>query len=196
VEASALDRQSALLGAFSEAASLKILPRMGWLYAGVAAPESVAEHSWAVAMLAYLMAAEINLDPASHGLDLPMDLGTLLAIALVHDLGEARLTDLPKRAASLLGKPVKRRAEASALDEILMGVAAQSEMIGLWRHYADASSPEARLVADADKLEMVHQALRYELAGNRGLAEFWDGHSWHYGLSLRLYTDLASVRPR
>lgn len=40
-----------------EAGHLKHLPRAGWQLAGVAQPESVAEHSFRVGILAYVIAA-------------------------------------------------------------------------------------------------------------------------------------------
>ena len=63
----------------------------------------------------------------------------------------------------------------------------------LWREYAAASSPEARLVRDADKLEMVHQALHYARRGHRTLDEFWAGHRWFYGLSATMFETLHQM---
>ena len=55
--------------------------------------------------------------------------------------------------------------------------------IACWEDYNQSSTPEARLVRDADKLEMVHQALVYERAGHRNLAEFWAEPRWHFTAS-------------
>ena len=57
-----------------------------------------------------------------------------------------------------------------------------------------AATPEARVVKDADKLEMVHQALRYEATGVQTLDEFWSGHDWHYATSAQLFDALRSRR--
>ena len=51
--------------------------------------------------------------------------------------------------------------------------------------------PEGRLVRDADKLEMIHQALRYEQTGQRNLAEFFATPRWNFTLSAQLYATLA-----
>jgi putative hydrolase of HD superfamily len=71
-------------------------------------------------------------------------------------------------------------------------------MAALWQEFEESSSPEGRLVRDADKLEMMVQCLRYEQAGCRGLDEFWqamDRREWHYPLSEELYARLRAMRP-
>jgi 5'-deoxynucleotidase YfbR-like HD superfamily hydrolase len=50
------------------------------------------------------------------------------------------------------------------------------------------------VVHDADKLELLHQALRYEQSGTRGLDEFWDGHTWHFPASAALAERLFAGR--
>lgn len=45
----------------------------------------------------------------------------------------------------------------------LLGWSEQAQEIsGLWEEYEDASTPEALLVKDFDKFEMIMQALEYE----------------------------------
>ena len=175
------------------AATLKRLPRTGWLMAGVAQPESVADHSWGTALLAMTLAAKINRDPAAQGLDAPLDCGRVAQIAVVHDLAESMVTDLPKRATQLLGKAVKHQAEADAMAQLTQDVP-DAEIFDLWREYSDCSTPEGRLVNDADKLEMVHQALMYERAGNQNLGEFWHGYLWHFQVSAEMYAALVIAR--
>jgi putative hydrolase of HD superfamily len=123
-----------------------------------------------------------------------LDVGQIVTIAVVHDLAEGLLTDLPKRSTELLGKAAKHAAEARAMAAILGAVANGDKYVRLWEDYNSAASPEARLVRDADKLEMVHQALVYERAGHRTLQEFWEADSWHYAASARLYADLRRER--
>lgn len=180
---------------------LKRLPRTGWLVAGVTQVESVAEHSFATALLALTLGEEINDDLDGQGLTQPLDLGLVTQIALVHDLAESAITDLPHGAAHYLGRGVKAGAEAAAMRDLAGEGSADDErerpgMFSLWRAYAELDGPEARVVRDADKLEMIHQALVYELAGQHGLDEFWQGHLWHYPLSETLASALAARRPR
>lgn len=143
--------------------SLKLLPRTGWLQRGLTNVESIAEHTFSVASLA-LLVGDMYPD---------LDRGRVLAIALLHDLAEALIGDLPASARRLFGAAVKQEAERRALIELLAGLPQAEEYLDLWTEYAEGSSPEARLVKALDRLEMLSQALAYERAGHRGMAEFW-----------------------
>lgn len=177
------------------AAVLKRLPRSGWLMMGVVQAESVAEHSFATATLALALTDAVNHDPVGQGLERTLDAGLVAQIALVHDLAESAVTDLPHKATRYLGKEVKYRAEERALQDLVGGLGSE-RLLTMWHAYANADGPEARLVRDADKLEMVHQALVYELAGQHTLEEFWQGHEWHYPVSALLFAELLARRPR
>jgi putative hydrolase of HD superfamily len=167
---------------------LKQLPRTGWLLAGVNLPESVAEHSFVTTLLAWQLAEAITADWATQGLHQPLDVDGVLRMALVHDLAESLLTDLPKRTTDLIGRIAKHEAEARAMVQLLADVPGGDAPIALWAEYIATETPEARLVHDADKLEMVHQALCYEASGHSNLYEFWQGHVWHYPMSQALFS--------
>jgi putative hydrolase of HD superfamily len=152
-----------LLPLFERLLSLKLLPRTGWLQRGVAAPESIAEHTFGVAALALLVG---DMEP-------DIERGRALAIALLHDIAEALLGDLPATARRLLSPEAKQRAEALAMRELLAGMPQADGYVALWEEYARAGSREARLVKALDRVEMLGQALAYERAGSRALAEFW-----------------------
>lgn len=185
---------ASFIGYLEQVNHLKVLPRTGWLLNGVRPCESVADHTCAVALLSLALASEINAGWAGEGLTQPLDQGRLLALALLHDLAEAVLTDLPKRSAALLGRERKHAAEAEAMQAVLQDVAGSADYLALWQEYDSAASPEARLVRDADKLEMVHQALVYARAGHTTLDEFWHGHRWHYAASGRIYAEMLEHR--
>jgi putative hydrolase of HD superfamily len=106
--------------------------------------------------------------------------GRLLAIALLHDLAEALLGDLPASARRLIGADAKRAAERRAIEELLADLPNRAEYLALWDEYAAGTSAEARLVKELDRIEMLAQALAYERAGSQMLAEFWAGaeHGW------------------
>lgn len=144
--------------------TLKLLPRTGWLQRGLRDVESIAEHSFGVATLALIVG---DLHPG-------MDRGKLLAIALVHDLAEALVSDLPASASRLIGKAAKHEAERKAMLEMLGALPRGESYIELWEEYSQGGSPEARLVKALDRLELLGQALAYERNGARGLAEFWE----------------------
>ncbi len=109
---------------------------MGWLMAGVPAPESVADHNWATALLAMLLVDAINQSPASQGLDAPLDVAHVLKMALVHDLAEAEVTDLPRRATALFGKQAKYAAEAAAVAQIAHAHPDKAGVVALWEEYS------------------------------------------------------------
>ena len=182
----------AILGA---ATRLKRLPRAGWLLAGVAQAESVADHTTATGLLALALGEWINAEPARHGLASPLDLGRLAQMALVHDLAESAVTDLPRDAVALIGKAVKRQAEEHALVALASEADVLAGWVALWREYSDDATPEAHLAHDADKLEMVHQALAYEATGQRNLDDFWEGHRWHYAVSGEVFAAMTAARP-
>lgn len=180
------ERVSAIATLLDYANDLKRLPRTGWLLAGVAPAESVAEHSYATTMLALQLAQAVNVDFQAQGIDGPLNVERVVRIALVHDLAESVVTDLPKRTSKVLGEDAKHAAEAAAWQEIEPTSESTGALRALWEEYAAGESNEARLVKDADKLEMMHQALRYAASGNRNLQEFWAQSAWAYPISAAL----------
>jgi putative hydrolase of HD superfamily len=190
--------RDALLGLFLETASLKRMPRTGWGIRGVPHVESVADHSFGVAFVALALADTLN-DEADGGPGQErIDLEKVMVMALLHDLAEVRLTDLPSSAVQLLPEGVKSRAEARAVGDLLAPLSAMARWTALWQEFEDQSSPEGQLVRDADKLEMMVQCLRYEQAGSRGLDEFWqamDRRTWCYAIAAELYARLREMRP-
>lgn len=181
---------SPLLALFRQANHLKNLPRTGWLFAGVAQPESLADHTCLVAIYALFLAEALNDDLAGQGLSQPLAVGRVVALALIHDLAESVLTDLPKRAAEALGTDVKHRAEERIIADLLGKIAGGERYAALWQEYDSAVSAEARLVKDVDRLEMVVQSVCYGERGHTNLQEFRAGHTWHYPICQRLFDEL------
>ncbi len=144
---------------------LKRVPRTGWVMRGVTDAESVADHAFGVAFIA-LVLAELTKQL--------VDSSKLLAIALLHDLPEAVLSDIPAPALRYLSSAAKADAEQEVLSALLTGIPWRNEWKIWWREYEDQSSLEATLVRDADQLDMLVQAYVYErTAGNHWLDEFW-----------------------
>ena len=87
--------------------SLDRVPRAGFLLRGVPDPESVSAHSHFLATLALIFVREA---PGRY------DQGKVLAMALVHDLSEARLMDIPMPVANAwLGDAKEKVKEAREL---------------------------------------------------------------------------------
>jgi putative hydrolases of HD superfamily len=133
---------------------LKLEPRQGWKEKlRFSRTESVADHSYAVAMLALFRAW-------SGG---GYDLERLLKLALVHDLDEAITGDLTPRDKRKLGNHEVLRRKNLARGRILglLPERGRSEWTRLWIDLRLGRSKEARLVKDLDQLEMVMQANSY-----------------------------------
>ncbi len=153
---------ASLLDALLELEILDRVPRSGWVLRGVAEPESVSAHAFHVVTLVWA------LGPAVPGLDLTR----ALELAIVHDLAEVRLGDLPRTAARYLPDGAKHAAEAAALGELLAPLGERATT--LYAEYRGKGSAEARLVAACDKLQLLLKVTLYERWGAGGLAEFWD----------------------
>lgn len=143
--------------------NLKKVQRTGWVRHGVKHPESVAEHMYRMAMIAFALPS-----------DSPLDRDKCMKIALVHDVAESIVGDITPSCG--VSKTDKSKMEEDATHHIasfLPGHGAQ-EVLQLWREYEYQSSPEAQFVKDLDKFEMIFQALEYEKAEKRtDLDEFF-----------------------
>lgn len=140
------------------------LPRTGWLLAGVAPAESVAGHVLGVAQTA------LALTPA---VEPGLDLGRVLAMALVHDAGEVLSGDLPRRASRALPPGAKHALDDALGAEVLapLGEAARAAA----REFRAQATREARFVKLCDRLQLGVRLVGYERAGRRGLGDFRAG---------------------
>jgi 5'-deoxynucleotidase YfbR-like HD superfamily hydrolase len=138
---------------------LKRLPRTGWLRAGIAHPESVADHSLRAAMLAWVLAALEGADAERAA-----------TLALFHDSGESRTTDVDHVGANYLHATSNERIAADQTAALPGFLAAM--LRGLVAEYEARESAEAACARDADKLEMLLQALEYRQQGNANMDAF------------------------
>jgi putative hydrolase of HD superfamily len=182
---------SRLLTILLEANELKAIPRMGWRVRGIRDGESVAEHSYAVALASMLIADRM---------EAPVDKERLLKIALLHDLPEHMLGDIHAPASRLLGEDVKEAAELRILEQLFEGLPGGSEYVALWREFSERSSLEGRIVRAVDKLEMFTQAYQYECAGSRMLDDFWgwpgNMRDFEFDEVRELYDELIALREK
>ncbi len=110
-------------------------------------PESVAEHTWRLCLMAALLRGEFP----------DVDFSRLIRICIVHDLGEAVGGDIPAIAQEA-GAP-KAAKERQDLQSIVAPLPARlrDELLALWDEYEAASTPEARVAKALDKLETILQ---------------------------------------
>lgn len=121
--------------------------------------ESVADHSFGTAMLAFFL--------GSH---LKVNIPKLVTMCLVHDIFEATTGDI---VTTTLNAANKKR-KVLAKQEMEVKIAKQFSKIGqsgkqiakLWREIEEGKTQEAKLAVQLDKLEMNFQAVRYFLRGD------------------------------
>lgn len=158
------------------AGQLKEVRRQGWVDRGVEGAESVADHSYRVALLAWAVARARGLDA-----------DRAMRLALLHDLAEAEVGDETPfdallrpgegRASAAVDldlfeslppadparKQAKHTRERAAIDALAEDLASPigGELREAWLEYEAQSTPEARLVKDLDRVETLLQAEHY-----------------------------------
>ena len=173
------------------ARGLKTTPRTGWIRQK-AGPriESVADHSWRMSLMAMVAASSANANAkASTGSDddpdglaptTRYDTDRCIKIALVHDLAEATVGDITPHCGvsdatkhdleleaitGMTSKLVPGGGDTTTTSSPSATSGVSAEILALWKEYEAGETPEAKLVKDMDKLEMILQALEYETDG-------------------------------
>ena len=111
--------------------------------------ESVAEHSWRAALMAFLMKEELAAEFPEADMD------KVIRMCLIHDLGEAFTGDIP----TFVKTDDDRKTEDIMLEnwlETLPGEAAR-EMAELFSEMNERRTPEARIFKAIDGLEALIQ---------------------------------------
>jgi len=133
---------------------LKDEKRTGWELRNIENPESVAAHSWGVAFLALKYMPDY------------LDSEKVLKLALIHDVAEAEVGDIAKRAVdaeSKVSEQEKERLERVTTQDYsrqLGGFISEN-----WGEYQERSTDEAKFVKDMDLIDLCIQALKYEEQG-------------------------------
>jgi len=171
-----------------ELQALDRVPRMGFALRGVPEAESVAEHSFHVATLVWLLARQ---EPEIDAL-------RALEMALLHDLAEVRTGDLPMTAGRYLPDGAKATGERAAFDELLAPLGDPAQR--LLDEFERQDSPEGRFVKACDKLQLMIKVTAYERWGAGGLGEFWTNddnfRSGEFASVDRLYAELRERHER
>jgi len=143
----AMDMNEALgvLRFLYDAERLKNVYRTSWTSGGQ--PESVASHTWRLSLMALIFERSFP----------DVDIGRLLKMCIVHDLGEAIGGDIPAiYQQSNAPKADQERKDLLVLLEPLPDII-KHEILALWDDYEAAASPEARIAKALDKLETLLQ---------------------------------------
>lgn len=146
------------IAALLKAYKLKALPRAGWLRAGLTQVESVAAHTWGLALLASLLCPP------------QLNRSKTLELAILHDLAESEVGDITPHDAISQSEKISR--ELSAMRSIAQNANAP-HWLALFEEYTQNTSPEAQFVHKLDKLDMALQAKYYEDLQDIDLSEFY-----------------------
>ena len=127
-------------------------------------PESVAEHSWRLALMALLLREEF---PA-------LDIDRVVDMCLVHDLGECFTGDIP----AFLKTEEDRETEDSLLRSWVASLpeALSARLAALYAEMDAQQTQEARLYKAIDKLEAVIQH-------NESPIDTWEPHEYELNLT-------------
>ena len=115
-------------------------------------PETVAAHSWRMAVMALLVAPEVG----------DVDEDKLIRMCLIHDFGEAVTGDIP----TFLKSADDEKTEDDALARLLLQLpkAKRDDLEALFSEMKDMQTREARLYKALDKLEAVIQHNESDIA--------------------------------
>ena len=144
-----------ILDFFKTAANLKKIQRQGWIEKlSLDNPESVADHSYSMAVMSMVISDLENYDSEK-----------ILKMVLLHDLAESKIGDhTPEQ----LSNEKKNKLENNAFDEIIKNLpdSIKSQYLKIWQEYQENTSPESKIVHQIDRLEMALQAKIYQKDGH------------------------------
>ena len=134
---------------------LKTIQRKGWKNKlGLENVESVADHSYSMAIMSMVLSDLMKLDT-----------NKILKMALLHDLAESEVGDfIPDE----ISKERKNKIENDAMEKILKKLPSnlEQEYNEIWNEYQENRTEESFLLHDIDRLEMAFQAINYLKEGN------------------------------
>ncbi len=142
-----------------EAATLKRLQRTGWQILGDN-KESIAEHSFMVAVIGYLLATELK-----------ADVQKVLTMGLFHDLSETRIGDVYKLADLYVQVETMK-----AVKDVFSNLPNSGKIISLIQEYEDEKTLEAKIVHDADTLALMIELKQLMENGNINAKEWFLGN--------------------
>lgn len=149
---------------FFEYAQLKNLYRQGWLKRGVSELdcETVAEHSFGVALLGYTIAEEYRPD---------LDSAKVMKLGLFHEMGEIYAGDFTPD--DDITSDQKNQEEYNSVKQVFSKFSNPEKYISTWEEFEFQKSPESKFVKQIDRLEMALQANIYERMNYSGLGKFF-----------------------
>jgi putative hydrolase of HD superfamily len=144
-----------ILDFLKDASNLKNIPRQGWIdKLSITHPESVADHSYSMSIMAMIISDLENYDSEK-----------ILKMVLLHDLAESKIGDFTP---GQISKDEKEKIENQAFREIIEKLpnSIKLEYAEIWKEYQNQISVESQFVHQIDRLEMALQAKMYEKSGS------------------------------
>ena len=149
------DRLDRIVDFFNEVGMLRHTPRTGYAFLGTG-QENVAEHSYRVSVMGYVLARMCDMDPAR-----------VTYLCLFHDLHEARTGDL-----NYVNHRYAQCQARKALEDCVDGTGLEDDVLPLWDELEEEASREAILAHDADQLDLICN-LKAELDKGNAFAAPW-----------------------
>lgn len=135
---------------------LKNIYRQGWLKLRIGLEhkdkcESVADHSFSMALLAITMIEKYSLN---------YDTLKCIKMCIVHELGEIYAGDYTP--VDKITKEEKHLKEKEAIQKVLKTLDFDNDFIDLWEEFEDGETKEAKFVKNLDQLEFLLQSAAYD----------------------------------
>ena len=143
-----------ILDFLKDSANLKTISRQGWIdKLSIKNPESVADHSYSMAIMAMIISDLENYDSEK-----------ILKMTLLHDLAESKIGDITPEQ---MTPENKMKIENDAFNKIIdqLPEIVKSQYLEIWKEYQNNNSKESLFVHQIDKLEMALQAKIYQKDG-------------------------------
>lgn len=165
-----MNEMRSVVNLLNEIGMLAHTERSGFAFLGNC-KQSVAEHSYRMTLIAYVLASLIKK---------PIDLSKLLLICLLHDLPEARTGDL-----NHMNKRYVHADEEKVIEEIEKNSSLGPQLVKYLREYNENKTIEANLAHDADQIELLLVLKELDELGNSRAM------SWYDPIVKRLHTEVA-----
>jgi len=131
--------------------ALRLIPRQ-WSRFHTPAFANLTEHHYHVIWLALIIAAREGQK---------VDTSKMMKMAVVHDIAESRTGDVDH-----IARQYTVRNEEDAIKHMLAGTSIEHEFLDVWREYEERESLEAKIVKDADNLDVDMELREQESNGS------------------------------
>lgn len=117
---------------------------------------NLAEHHFRVFWVAMAIAAHEG----------PVDTGKIAKMVMVHDIAESRTGDV-----DYLSRQYVKRNEELGITDMLSGTGLEQEFLELWEEYEERQSLEAKIIKDADNIDIDMELKEQAAMGNQSIRD-------------------------